>query len=800
MKQTCFLFDSHSKIGSNKIMEKFNMNKNITFYNKKSRWSIGGIIGVLILTQILMSVNFFYDLLDSSTSPHIEIRSSETHDVIELYSEWYLEEFPDKTGSGTAGDPFIIQDFEIDAGGAQHCILLYNSDYYVTFRNCTLTNAASSAIFIYNCRNVEIDNCTITSNNDGIYVISSPNLHITSNSITYNGGSAINIFHSNYSVLEYNSVMYNDYFGYIIYNSHHLQFRYNGAHNNYLGVFFQNCSYNTINNNNIVSNDQDGLSFSQGSNYNTITDNNVAGNGWDYGDPNIGFRSESNYNTISGNTISSGGDGILISSSHHNIATGNFISGVRYEGIYLTDNSSCNRIIENDVDSCSDGALYLHYAYDNIITGNNFTDSGDDGVSLVASKGNLIAGNNISLIDGNWDVGAIYLSYYDTGSDIYNSTDNDIILNLISNSENAVVYYTGSENNIVEENYIWGITDSFFYENGGVGWSNDTFPNNNFTSPGPLWDSYDPDNDGLSDGEEFSLGTHPRNNDTDSDGLLDGEEVSLGTTPYKNDTDGDGLLDGFEVFLGTNPLLWDTDGDTISDGVELDIGTDPLLADTDDDGLSDGEEVYTYLTDPNDSDSDDDGLLDGEEVNTYSTDPHNVDSDDDGLLDGEEVNTYSTDPNLADSDNDGMPDGWEISYDLDPNYDLDGSGDLDGDGLTNLEEYNGQTDPSNSDSDNDGLSDGEEVNTYNTDPNDEDSDGDSLSDGEEVNTYNTDPNDRDTDGDSYDDDEEIEAGTDPLDPDSYPDSETFIGWSPSVLFGCMLLGISILIFKKRKLT
>lgn len=64
----------------------------------------------------------------------------------------------------------------------------------------------------------------------------------------------------------------------------------------------------------------------------------------------------------------------------------------------------------------------------------------------------------------------------------------------------------------------------------------------------------DTDGDGLSNLEEFRLGTDPRQRDTDFDGLSDGEEVSRSTHPLNPDTDGDGYGDGDEVRAGTNPL------------------------------------------------------------------------------------------------------------------------------------------------------------------------------------------------------------------------------------------------------
>jgi Carboxypeptidase regulatory-like domain/Bacterial TSP3 repeat len=89
----------------------------------------------------------------------------------------------------------------------------------------------------------------------------------------------------------------------------------------------------------------------------------------------------------------------------------------------------------------------------------------------------------------------------------------------------------------------------------------------------------DTDGDGLTNLQEFQLGTDPRNPDTDGDGVSDGEEVRRGTNPLNPDTDGDGLTDAEEIRLGTNPLNPDTDGDGIPDGVEVKLGLNPLVPD-----------------------------------------------------------------------------------------------------------------------------------------------------------------------------------------------------------------------------
>ncbi len=121
----------------------------------------------------------------------------------------------------------------------------------------------------------------------------------------------------------------------------------------------------------------------------------------------------------------------------------------------------------------------------------------------------------------------------------------------------------------------------------------------------PLDAFLDPDNDALSNLEEYYLNTNPKNKDTDGDGYIDSEDA-YPLDPKKwegdgTDTDGDGLPDTWELFYGLNPnnpmdALLDSDGDNLTNLQEYKLGTNPIKTDTDGDGVTDNKDDYP--TDP----------------------------------------------------------------------------------------------------------------------------------------------------------------------------------------------------------
>ena len=97
----------------------------------------------------------------------------------------------------------------------------------------------------------------------------------------------------------------------------------------------------------------------------------------------------------------------------------------------------------------------------------------------------------------------------------------------------------------------------------------------------------DPDGDGLTNLQEYQLGTNPLAADTDGDGINDGNEVKAKTNPLAADTDGDLLPDRFDAKPtdATNGHAVTTPGS--SAGMDYLIAHDSAFTDSDGSGMSD---------------------------------------------------------------------------------------------------------------------------------------------------------------------------------------------------------------------
>lgn len=137
------------------------------------------------------------DLVVINGPPYIAPSTTQYHPDIIIDGNSELSSFPDKTGSGTAGDPYVIQGYYFyqDIGAYTHdAVDIRNTDDYLVIYNCkfilgTVAGGLSQdGISFYNVSNAFVIDCVFDDSYPSGYVTINHCNGITVNGSTFTGG------------------------------------------------------------------------------------------------------------------------------------------------------------------------------------------------------------------------------------------------------------------------------------------------------------------------------------------------------------------------------------------------------------------------------------------------------------------------------------------------------------------------------------------------------------------------------------------------------------------------------------
>ena len=375
-----------------------------------------------------------------------------------------------------------------------------------------------------------------------------------------------------------------------------------------------------------------------------------------------------------------------------------------------------------------------HYGFSSTLTEAMILDDGDGRVdgqgayvkSLVAAERTVyvVAGCSGQVSGGALNHPAMYISLSRLGSLVLDIDGGRLDATFLGSDGVVADYFT-----ILKDSDQDGIPDAVEEANG-------LDPQDPTDAGGDL------DGDGLTNLEEFEIGTDLQNGDTDGDGLGDREEVvEIGTDPRNPDTDGDGVTDDVDPFPGSvvhvsveTPFAGLT---TTPAGLTLHLreASGGLIL----------EPLRFTLTSTGAATFSDAASV-GEIVSGGGTNSVVLESEG-GIVELQLSDLVAETVTLGVADSDGLglvgpEDSVEIAF-------LDPAGDQDADGLSNAAELAVGTNPLSEDTDGDELTDVVETNT-----------GVFI----DANDTGTDPLNPDTDGGGDFDGNEVLGGTDPLDP------------------------------------
>jgi parallel beta-helix repeat protein len=390
-------------------------------------------------------------------------------------------------GAGTASDPYIIADWDINASTANG-IWIHGTDAHFVVRDCYVHDGSYGSSTFYGiyldsyCTNGTVENNTCSYNYGGIALDLSSNNTLINNNCSSNAENGIFVDYSSNNTLSGNNCDLNGYDGIYLYSSgSNTMSTINCSSNSRYGIHLALSGNNTLINNNCSSNGFEGFYLSSSSNFNVVVSNRGFWN--TYGC--IDVSSSSNNMLINNNCSSNGNDGMYLGESSNNTLINNNCSSNTGWGIYLYSSSN-NTLSSNNCSSNSADGIELDASSDfNVVVSNRGFWNAYNGIDVVSSSNNTLNNNNCSNNDyGIWlesscnnsltnntcssneyDGIFLYVSSNNNhlgnntctdssyaGIDLYSSRYNTLINNKCMNNEEGIFFEDSNGNNLIDNN------------------------------------------------------------------------------------------------------------------------------------------------------------------------------------------------------------------------------------------------------------------------------------------------------------------------------------------------------------
>ena len=161
-------------------------------------------------------------------------------------------------GSGSSGDPYIIENAEFDSAGGS-CLLIYHSRKDFIIRNCTFKNSGFTfpGLLLYNTSNGVITNNSDYNTSFMIHLSNCSKNSITGNIASGNDQIGISLFFSSDNTVNGNTACNNTYCGIYLHGTNeNNDISGNIVYNNSGdGIYVDSGDFNTISGNIINNND-----------------------------------------------------------------------------------------------------------------------------------------------------------------------------------------------------------------------------------------------------------------------------------------------------------------------------------------------------------------------------------------------------------------------------------------------------------------------------------------------------------------------------------------------------------------